>query len=105
MRKSPWVAAVWTLNPNSFRAVLAASSHSGVEKASSAGLSVALINSNWVGIGYLSLSFAGCAVAAVAAGLAGPSGNFIRRWLIVVVDSPRDFLIKSMPRVTGPRLV
>jgi len=46
MTKSLWVAAVWTLYPSSISAVRAASSHSGVEKASNAGLSVALMKSN-----------------------------------------------------------
>src|SRR3982750_526732 len=51
MRKSPCVAAVWTLKPNSLSAPRAASSHSGVEKASNAGLSVVLMNSNLFDMG------------------------------------------------------
>src|ERR1043166_9480676 len=102
MRKSPWVAAVWTLYPSSLRAVLAASSHSGEEKASRAGLSVVLTKSNLLDMAQRNLRVAG---TGGAPGRTPSRRDFMRKEFIWLVDSPRSFLMLSMPRATGPRLV
>jgi len=69
-----------------------------VEKASKAGLSDVLTKSNLLDISYLSLRTGGAAI-----GLVAPSSALflIRRELMLVVDSPRAFLILSMPHLPG----